>query len=242
MKLAFGILCLIAAASAVEISIVYPTALFEDALTYQGNINDMQTEMFELITKLRQDLAKTLKETANFTLYFIEDDVKKVFDIDSPYRTMLFVNNSQTSMCMNNMRIRLNQITEFTGFKSGICLAVYDMGVNKVVNETYNAISAFDDETLGFELSVIAAFAGKNVWTQPETINSTFVNSFNNFKVIYDEFKAKINGFTTNIQEKVAELSVVLNTCYKESQDSLKDQMAIFEVDLRTCITFDNMN
>lgn len=242
MKLAFGILCLIAAVSASEINIIYPSELFEDAHTYQGNINVMQADMFKLITDLRLSLSTTLKETANSTLSWIEDDVRKVFDIDGPYRTLLFVNNSQTTTCMNNMRNRLNYITEFTGFKAGICLAVYDIAVNKVVNETFNAISVYDDELSAFELSVIQAFAGKNVWTQPGDIRTKFVDSFNKFKVIYDDFKAKIGGFTSNIKQKVAEFSVVLNACYKESQEALVEQLKVLDVELATCNIFDNLN
>lgn len=242
MKLSFGILCLIAAASAVEINIIYPSELFKDAQNYQNYTNVMQTEMFQLITDLRLALAATLKKTANSSLGYIEADIREVFDIDGKLRTTLFITNNQSTTCLNNMRNRLNYITEFTGYKAGICLFIYDREVNKVVNETFSQVSIFDDEISAFELSIIKAFAGKNVWTQPDEIRTNFVNSFNNFTVIYDDFKEKIDGFTTNIEQKVKEFSDVLNACYKSSQDELKQQLVVLEADIETCTEFDNLN
>ncbi|KAL7052030.1 hypothetical protein ACKWTF_004733 [Chironomus riparius] len=242
MKLSFGILCLIAAASAVDINIIYPSELFYDALKYQNFTNVMQTDMFQLITKLRTELSTTLKKTANSSLSFIEDDVRKVFSVDAPYREILFDNNTQSTTCMNNMRSRLNYFTEFTGFRAGICLHTYDRAVNRVVNETFNEIATYDDEISEFELSVIKAFAGKNVWTQPDDIRKQFVDSFNNFTITYNDFKAKIDGFSTNIETKVQEFADVLNACYKTSQDEFIEQLVVLDADIKTCITFDNLN
>jgi mRNA-degrading endonuclease HigB of HigAB toxin-antitoxin module len=242
MKLSFGILCLIAAASAVEINIIYPSDLFNDAQKYQNYTNFMQTEMFELITELRLALSATLKKTATSSLSFIEADVRTVFNIDGPYRTLLFDTNNQSTTCLNNMRNRLNYITEFTGFKAGICLFTYDRAVNKVVNETFSQLAIYDDEISAFELSVIEAFAAKNVWTQPEDIRTKFVNSFNRFQTIYDDFKEKIAGFSSNIEEKVKEFADVLNACYKVSQDDLIQQLVVLDADIKTCLIFDNLD
>ena len=242
MKLGFGILCLIAAASAVEINNIYPYELFSNAQNHQNYTNIMQSEIFELSTKLRLSLSAIMKKTANSSLSFIEDDVRKVFNIDGPYRTLLFETNNKSTTCLNNMRSRLNYITEFTGFKAGICLFTYDRAVNKVVNDTFNQVSIYDDEISAFELSVIEAFAGKNVWTQPDAIRTKFVDSFNRFKTIYDDFKDKIAGFSSNIEEKVKEFADVLNACYKVSQDDLIQQLEVLDADIRTCITFDNLD
>lgn len=242
MKLAFGVLCLIAAASAVDVNIIYPSALFSEAQKYQNNINVMQTDMFKLITDLRLELSATLKKTANSSLAYIEADIRKVFEIDEPYRTLLFVTNDGNSTCVRNMRNRLNSITEFTGFKAGICLHTYDRGVNKVVNETFSQVAVYDDELSAFELSVIKAFAGKNVWTQPEDIKKDFIGSYDKFKVIYDDFKAKINGFSSNIEEKVKALAETLVSCYKVSQDEIVSQLTVLGVEIETCITFDNLD
>lgn len=242
MKLAFGVLCLIAAASAVDVNIIYPDALFSEAQKYQNNINVMQTDMFKLITDLRLELSATLKKTANSSLAYIEADIRKVFEIDEPYRTLLFVTNDGNSTCVRNMRNRLNSITEFTGFKAGICLHTYDRGVNKVVNETFSQVAVYDDELSAFELSVIKAFAGKNVWTQPDKIKDEFIGSYDKFKVIYDDFKAKIDGFSSNIEEKVKVLAETLVSCYKVSQDEIVSQLTVLGVEIETCITFDNLD
>ena len=241
MKLSFGILCLVAAAYAVEINIIYPDELFSDAFRYQNSINDLQSEIFKTISELRVALSTSLKKVANSTLLDIENDVVAVLGIDKPYRTLFFETNSQQTICLENLRNRLNYETEFTGFKSGICLAVYDNEVNKIITETYSAISIYDNELSQFELSVIEAFSLRNVWTQPDDIRNNFVGSYNKFNATLADLKEKIGNLSFNIDEKVGVHAVKLNECYANSQAFLGDQLKRLEGELAYCVSFDRL-
>ncbi|CAG9801926.1 unnamed protein product [Chironomus riparius] len=240
MKLGFGILCLIAAALAQDIIITNPSELFSSAQKYQNYTNVMQSEIFELITELRLSLSATMKKTATSTLSDIETDITTVFDIVNPLRTLIFITNSYNSYCLVMMRNHLLGFMDFSGFRSGICLYPYDRAVNKLLNETLNQLVIYDEEISAFELSVIEAFAGKNVWIQFEAIENKFLDSFNKFKDMYYDLKNKIADFSSDLEEKITELSDVLNACYKESHDNLNGLLLAIDADVQLCIAHEN--
>jgi hypothetical protein len=239
MKLTLGI-CLIALVCGANANIVYPEALFTDAIAKQAQINEMQTEIFTTIMGLRIALSNVLKKTSNLTLSDIEADVLEIFRIDAPYRTILFEDHTQNTECLMNMRNRLNFETEFTGFQSGNCLRAYDNEVSVVIDEAYKTVGLYDGELTEFELSVIEAFAGKNVWTQADDITSRYNSSFERFSQLLADLKAKIDGLVLNIENQIEAHRTNLNACYKDNQASLSTFLVRFETQLNTCIRFDN--
>lgn len=234
MKFFIGIvLASIAYASAAETD-----ALFESAQETQEKAVQLQQEVTEYAIRVRTAVPRVLGVRANGTIGRVEFNVEKLLDQEAETRTAIF--SLSSTNCINNLRVLLNGVTEFTGFESSNCVARYDLSLSGLIQQTYGEVANYE-KTFGDAMRIVpGAFSGRNMFLQTEQIN-------NEYAARVDSLRARWNGETKNIGEfeeafgdKIDVLGGVLQGCFNNIQVAVNPAYGIIANEIATCRSFDN--
>lgn len=244
MKSSIGLLLLlIAVAHANEeifnFAINNPTALFTAAVDYQQRTTALQQDIVNTITALRGQLTGVLKVSSNRTLSSIESNIETIFEMDMAVRTLLFVENNQTTSCLTNLRMQLNTATEFSGFESSICLTRFDRNVTTVVGTAYGLLQQYEELISIVQMIVINSFSGKNVWIHDAAIQTNFTTEYNNRYNDWQTAKAGITAFIAALEQDLITFGNTLAVCFTSIQTGLVPEYARITAALPVCLEFD---
>lgn len=245
MKSSIGfLLLLIAVAHANEgianFAINNPTALFTAALDYQQRTTLLQQDIVDTITALRGQLSSVLKVSANRTLSSIESNIETIFEMDFAVRTLLFVQNNQTTSCLTNLRTQLNTATEFSGFESSICLTRFDRNVTAVVGNAYGLLQQYEELISIVQMIVVNSFVGKNVWIHDAAIQTNFTTEYTNRNNAWQTSKAGITAFIAALEQDLITYGNTLTTCFTGIQTGLVPEYARITAAVPVCLEFDS--
>lgn len=244
MKLSLGILLSLIAVihgyDFAEYSLYNPSLMFTRANEYQTKVTELQEDIVDTITGLRSSLSAILKRTSNNTLSQVQDNIMTVFYMDAEVRDLIFVKHNESTNCILNLRIQLNMKTEFSGFQASNCLVRYDRNVNALIGSAFETLSYYEQLIVLIQMIVVDAFNGKNIWTNPEGIETTFIGDYNQKKEEWDVTKAEISSFLATLESDIGAYNTVLGSCFTTIQQGLVPDYAAIVRDVAVCTEFDN--
>lgn len=216
--------------------LIVPDSLFVSAWDYQGRLTTLQQDINEQLTAIRTAVSTVLKTSSNETLGQIDNNAMKLLAQDDPARTDIFA--LPTSICVNNLKILLNSITEFTGFGSSNCVAAYDKNVQGVLQTAYAQLQKYEASFGDAQQIVVRSFIGINVFTAPEQIEARFSLHYTQRVNEWNAIKPDVENFLRTLGTNIAVFNTVLGECFKGIQDRVNPRYAELQADIATCHTF----
>lgn len=213
-------------------------SLFETAWEFQSKLNPRQTDIDNDVSEFRNSVSNVLKTTSKNALKEVEDNAKKVLELESPVRTS--INGLKVGDCSNDLKYLLNGITSFTGYKSGNCVKFYDASVDIEVQQAQDLISVYDGIFTELQQLVVKAFVGRNQFKEQDEIVETFEREYELRVAKWEEIKPDVELFIENLSGKIDGFNELMNDCMVEIQKSVVPAYAMMEEDIQTCIIFDN--
>lgn len=234
MKLFIGIiLASIAYASAAETD-----ALFESALETQLKAVQLQQEVTEYAIRVRTAVPRVLGVRANGTIGRVEFNVDKLLDQEAETRSAIF--SLSSTNCVNNLRVLLNGITEFTGFESSNCVARFDLSLSGLIQQTYGEVANYE-KTFGDAMRIVpGAFSGRNMFLETEQIDNEYAAQVNSLRARWNSETKNIGEFEESFGEKIDSLGGVLQGCFNGIQVAVNPTYGIIANEITTCRSFDN--
>jgi len=218
--------------------IIAPDSLFVRAHEYQTAAYNLQQDIDEQLTVLRIAVSTVLKHSSNETLAQIEENAQKLFAQDQPTRNEIY--SLSSSLCVNNLKVLLNSITEFSGFGSSNCVTTYD----KKVQDTLSAASVLLQRyqgTFGNVLQIVVrSFIGKNVFLEPQDIETRFIEEFSKRNDEWQQVRPDVEEFRNTLSGTISAHNQALEICFKNLQNDVAPSYGLLYGEISTCQFFDN--
>ena len=219
--------------------VIIPKSLFESAWDHQGKLESLQTNINLRLTQVRTAVSGVLRTSSGEALEHIEANANDILDLDGPVRTILF-DELSSSACVNNLRVLINGITEFTGFGSSNCVTSYDTSVREALKVAYELLQQYEGYNVDVQQIVVRSFIGKNAYLQPEEIENSFKNLYDERLREWNEIDPDIENFVEELEGKINEFSLLLQGCFKTIQDNVAPYYNTLRADIEVCQVFDN--
>lgn len=213
--------------------------LFGTAWEFQTKLNPRQQDIDNDLTEFRHSVSNVLKTTSKNALTEVEDNAQKVLELENPYRSAM--NELKVTSCSTDLKELLTGITSFTGYKSGICVRLYDFAVDAEIQQANDLISVYDGIFTELQQLVVKAFSGKNQFSQQAAIIKQFEEEYAKRVAAWEEIKPDVELFIENLMEKIDALNSKMKGCMKEIQTSVVKTYDLLEEDIQTCIDIENI-
>lgn len=212
--------------------------LFEKSHAYQLAAAELQRSVTEYAIEVRTAVPRVLGRRANSTIGKIEFNVDKLLDQEAETRTAIY--SLSSTNCINNLRVLLNSITEFTGFASSNCVARYDLHLSGLIQKTYGEVSSYE-KTFGDVLRVVPkSFSARNMFIQYAEVADQFSSSLNTLQAQWNSQVRNISEFEESFGENIDQLNVDLQGCFGNIHVAVNPTYAILANEIATCGRFDN--
>lgn len=218
--------------------IVAPTALFQSAWTYQALLQTLQVTIDAELTEIRTSVSVALKSSSSETLKQIESNVNSITAADEIVRSKIFT--MKDSICVYNLRVLLNGISEFSGFNSANCVTTYDKSVQEALNTAYALLQKYEGSFGDVQQIVVKSFSGKNAFLQADEIEAAFKKAYATRQEEWEAIRPDVESFLSTLQGNLASLNTVLGSCFKTIQDGVAVGYAAVTAEIATCEIFDN--
>lgn len=213
-------------------------ALFESALESQQNAVELQQAVTEYAIRVRTAVPRVLGGRANGTIGRVEFNVEKLLEQEADTRTAIFALSSTN--CVNNLRVLLDGITEFTGFESSNCVARYDLSMSELIQNTYDEVSAYE-KVFGDAMRVVpGAFSAHNMFLEVEQIENGYSTRLDSLRARWSGERKNIGEFEEAFGNKIDGLSSTLQGCFNSIQVAVNPTYGIIANQITTCRSFDN--
>lgn len=218
--------------------VLAPASLFEEAWKYQNSLKELQQDINDKLTAIRTSVSTVLRSSSNTTLTQVESNANQLLAQEEPARKAIF--DLASSVCVNNLKVLINGITEFTGFGSSNCVATYDKNLNGVLNTAYALLQKYEGTYGDVQQIVVRSFIGKNAFLQADEIEARFGENYN---LRYDEWqlaRPDVEEFVDTLSGNVAVLNSALETCFEAVQENVVPAYVFLQDEISTCNNFDN--
>jgi hypothetical protein len=212
--------------------------LFETAWEFQEKLNPRQTDIDNDVSEFRNSVSNVLKTTSRDALKELEENSLKILELESPVRTS--VNELKEGDCSDDLKKLLNGVTSFTGYKSSNCVKLYDLAVDKEVQQAQELISVYDGIFTELQQLVVKAFVGKNQFTQQPEIIEYFNEEYNKRVAAWEEIKPDVELFIENLSGNIGAFNEVMHNCMVDIQKTVLPSYELLKEDVITCSIFDN--
>lgn len=216
--------------------LIVPDSLFINAWDFQGRLTTLQRDINEQLAAVRTAVSTVLKTSSNETLGQIDDNAMTLLAQDEPARTAIFALPAST--CVNNLKIMINSITEFTGFGSSNCVAAYDKNVQGVLQTAYAQLQKYEASFGDVQQIVVRSFIGINVFTAPDQIEARFGMYYNQRDSEWNTIRPDIDNFLRTLGNNIAVFNTVLGECFNGIQDRVNPRYTELQAEIATCHTF----
>lgn len=243
MKLNVGIflsMVVVIHGAAIEIApfMIAPDTLFENAWRYQTEVTDLQNDIDEQLTAIRTAVSGVLKDSSSATLTQIEGNANALLKQEAPARDAIFA--LPTSLCVINLRVLLNGITEFTGFRSSNCVTDYDAKVKGELEKARTLLQKYEGDFGNVLQIVVRSFIGKNVFLMPEEIEERFVAQFNLRNDEWAAIRPDVENFVNTLRENITGFNTDLGTCYATIEMTVAPLYDVLQGEIATCEAFNS--
>lgn len=251
MTVIFGFfLCVLATVNAAAIdetmalypeaaAIIAPTELFSKSWEFHDKFADLQKDIDLQLTAIRTSVSTVLKSSSNATLSQIESNAGVILAQDEPARNAIFAIRPST-VCVNNLKTLINGITEFTGFGSSNCVAVYDKSVQGALNTAYALLQKYEGSFGDVQQVVVRSFIGKNALTSGDDIIERFEQQFAKRSADWAAIRPDVENFVLTLDSNIAVFNTVLGSCFKKIQDDVAPAYGLLQAEISTCAAFDS--
>lgn len=215
--------------------VLVPVSLFENAWEYQARLEFLQNQINLRLTQLRTNVSDVLRSSSNKALDEIEANAKTILELDRPTRSQLA--ELELTLCVNNLQILLNGITEFSGFGSSNCVTSYDNSVQEALKAAFELLQQYEGNNADVQQIVVRSFIGKNAFLQPDEIEARF-------RELYDERSREWNAVAIdvaeNLEESIENFNNALRRCFEDIQENLAPAYVSLISEIEVCEKFDN--
>lgn len=222
----------------ISVHIIAPDSLFESAREYHNKLRDLQQDINEQLTTIRTAVSTVLKSSTERTLTQIESNAHQLLAQDQPARNAIFELSS--SLCVNNLKVLLNSITEFTGFGSSNCVTSYDKSVQGALNSAYIILEEHEGTFADVQQAVVKAFIGKNVYLESDDIENRFVEQYNMRSEEWAAARPEVEEYVNTLNANIAGFNTVLDGCFTSLQDDAAPAYDHLQTNIEVCFDFDN--
>jgi hypothetical protein len=212
-----------------------PSTIFEIADEYQPKVTSLQQEIIDEINEWRSTMTEVLKETSNSTLTQTHLNYYSLLAMDELVRELIFVELNNTGSCVQNLRNRLGLLTDFSGFKSGICLRRYDRNVTEIVNVVYDALEKYESAIAIIQTVVVNAFTSRNIWREKDLIQNEIEDAYNSYKDEWERTVVLIANYLLTFKSNIIIQNEVLVECFAEVYAEYEPQYAMLVRDAEVC-------
>ena len=217
---------------------IIPDSLFESAWEYQRYFESLQEDINIKLNSVRTEVSDLLQKSSTFTLEQIEGNANSILLLDDPARNRIYELSS--SLCVNNLRVLINGITEFTGFGSSNCVTSYDISVQEAINTTYALLKKYEGPSVDVQQIVVRSFINRNAFLQPEEIENRFKDIYNQQLAEWNEFNPDTEDFLSDLRSKIDDFFNNLKKCFNNIQESVAPAYDILQGEIATCEAFDS--
>ncbi|CRL03709.1 CLUMA_CG016965, isoform A [Clunio marinus] len=215
-----------------------PTPLFNSAQDYHEQAKELQDDINKHLADIRSTLSSVLAEKSREALDDIQLNSNDILELENSTRTALF--ELDRSLCVDNLRVLLNKISEFTGFGSSNCVTAYDINIQKGLGSAYEKIRSYDGSFGDVQQIVVRSFIGANAFLEPEEIEARFVGELTRQRDEWNAARPEIGDFINSFNVEMEAHRLVLGTCFKTIQDNVAPGYDSLQSEIATCLEFDN--
>jgi hypothetical protein len=212
--------------------------LFDTAWKFQDKLNPRQSDIDNDVTEFRNSVSNVLKTTSKNALKEVEDNAKRILDLENPVRTS--IDGLKVGDCSSDLKKLLNGITGFTGYKSSNCVKLYDYSVDVEVQQAQDLISVYDGIFTELQQLVVKSFVGKNQFNQQAEIIERFEQEYEKRVAAWEAIKPDVELFIENLSGNIEAFNDVMHECMVEIQQTVLPSYELLKEDIETCIIFEN--
>lgn len=222
-----------------EKKIILTEKLFTQAFNYQNLLTTLQKDMNEAFDGIHTSMSKVLGDTSTQTLKQIQKNANQIIQLYSPTYAEIHKASLPDSDCIKNIIARLNETTDFTGYRSSNCMADFDKSLQTRLGLTFEFLQPFNGLRGDVQRTVVEAFIGLNVYTQSNELEKKFVDAYNNFSRDWSERQPNIEPFISSLNKDISGFSKTLESCFQNIQKEVAPVFGSFKSDVIACEKFD---
>lgn len=191
--------------------------LFAQSWEMQRRLSPRQHLVDSEVTKLRESLTEVLEVRTEEAMGEIENNTRQVIEIERPYRVIL--TSLPDSACKTNLLTRLSLHTDFTGFKSAVCVNRYDSSSTVVVQGAQDFIALYEGLFVRLQKVVVESYRNHNAFSQQTEIVERFTSEYGRRLEEWDTIRPQAEDFEANLDVALAETHTTMEGCMQEARD-----------------------
>lgn len=224
--------------AAIESQIADRTELFPSAWNTHDELKSLQGDINEQLTEIHTSVSAVLRSSTNDSLSKIENNANSFLEYDEPARRAIFA--LEQSACVNNLKVLLNGVTEFSGFGSSNCVTRYNSNVQTALNVASEAIGHYEESFGDVQQIVVQAFIGRNLFIEADNIETTFRSRYEAVAAQWNAARPNVESFASNLSVEISSLNDQLGQCFEKLQSEYPPVYGLINGEIATCTAFDN--
>lgn len=208
-----GIILIFAVISAIFAQDPPPSVdnLFATSWDMQQRLSPRQQVVDSEVTELRESLTDVLEVRTAGALEGIENNTRQIIELERPYRVML--TSLPESSCRNNLLTRLSLETDFSGFRSSLCVRTYDESSGVVVQEAQDFIAMYEGLFVRLQKVVVYSYERRNPFSQQAEIVDRFNDEYNRRLQEWDAIRPQAEDFEVTIDRAMETTEEAMEEC-----------------------------
>lgn len=217
--------------------VIVSSSLFESAWQYQLKFESLQQDINTKLTAIRTAVSTVLAISSNHSLAQIEGIYNGILDLDRPARDRIY--DLDSSLCVINLRVLINAITEFSGFYSSNCVTEYDKKVQEVLDAAYAIVHQYEGSSAEVQQTVVKSFIKRNAILKPDEIEARFKELYEIYLKKWSEFFPNVEEFVENLQSQIGGFNNNLQHCFNDLREQIGLAYFVLQQEIATCDIFD---
>jgi hypothetical protein len=210
--------------------------LFTQAWIVQNLLSPNQQAMDNDVTQLRESLTDVLEEKSRDALDFIDTSTLTILAVEEPYKARLMAIPQST--CRQNLLSQLEQQTEESGYRSGLCVATYDTDSEVTITDAQEFISTYEGLFVRLQKTVIQSFNRRNAIIDAFGIHQNFTAAFNERYLEWQAIRPQVEDFEYNLSTDLTTQGSTLDSCLTSVREIAFQQYEIIGNRITVCEEF----
>lgn len=212
--------------------------LFSQSWEMQQRLSPRQQLVDSEVTELRESLTSVLDVHTGEAMREIENNTRQVVELELPYRVIL--TSLPDSACKLNLLRSLSLHTDFTGFKSAICVNRYQSSSDAIVEGAQDFIALYEGLFVRLQKVVVESYRNHNAFSQQTEILERHGSEYARRLDEWDAIRPQAEDFEANLNTAMTETHTTMEGCMLQVRDEAVIEYESILTRVPTCEEFDS--
>lgn len=207
--------------------------LFSTSWDMQRRLSPRQQMVDYEITHLRESLTDVLEVRTTSAFEEVENNTRQVIELERPYRVIL--TSLPENSCTLNLLSQLSLQTDFSGFRSALCVRTYDQTSDVIVQEAQEFIAMYEGIFVRLQKVVVESYTRYNAFSEQTEIVDRFNTEYNRRIADWEAVRPQAEDFEVNLNNSLEDTHATLEGCMQNVRDTTVDRYEAIIAQIDAC-------